>query len=283
MQNYTALSTFLPGEDILVHKEKADRNKNPHTHEFIELIFIYSGSGTHVIDGKRYSVKSGDILFVNFGKTHSFEMSEMEFVNILLRPEFMSEHLLNSENIFDVFALPQFSAIHGEYSSGASVSFSGNELLTVSGIIDTMLCEYNEKKPAYQTVLSAGLEMIFTFVIRKLKLKEEQNTKNAAALMAEYVDRHLFEKITLSDIAAHCFYNPVYFSRKFKMYFGKNLSDYVKERRLCEAARLLCDTDLTVTQIYTDCCFSDKSQFYRLFKKRFGCTPAEYRNSRGVL
>ena len=187
MQNYTALSTFLPGEDILVHKEKADRNKNPHTHEFIELIFIYSGRGTHVIDGKSYNVKRGDVLFVNFGQTHSFMQSDMEFVNILLRPELMSEHLLNSENIFDVFALPQFSAIPGEFSSGAAVSFSGSELITVSGIIDLMLCEYDEKKPAYRTVLSAGLEMIFTLVIRKLKLEKGKYTKNTSALMAEKV------------------------------------------------------------------------------------------------
>ena len=283
MQNYTAASTFRNGEDILVNKEIADRIKNTHTHEFIELIFIYSGKGVHIIDGKEYNVKKGDMLFVNFGKTHAFRMSDMEFVNILLRPEFMSERLLNSENIFDVFALPQFASISGEFSTADVVEFSGSELVTVTEIVDTMLREYNEKRPAYQTVLSGGLEIIFTMMIGKLKQNNINNTNNITSQIMDYVEKHLFEKITLSDIASSCFYNPVYFSRKFKMYFGKNLSNYLRERRLHEAARMLLETDRQITDIYTACCFSDKSQFYRLFKSRYGCTPTEYRNKRANI
>lgn len=277
MQNYTADSTFKDDEYIIVHKEKADRDKNIHTHEFIEIIFTYSGKGVQIIDGEEHIVKKGDMLFVNFGKSHAFSMSDMEFIHILLRPEFMSERLVNSENIFDVFALPQFSSIEGEFGKADLVSFSGNELNTVTELIDMMLREYTEKPPAYQTVLSGSMEIIFTLLIRKLKQNSIDNKTDMTSKIMEYVSSHLFEKITLSDIAAHCFYNPAYFSRKFKQYFGKNLSDYIRERRLFEAARMLGETTLPITYIYTACCFSDKSQFYRLFKAQFGCTPTEYR------
>ena len=88
---------------------------------------------------------------------------------------------------------------------------------------------------------------------------------------------HLFEKISLSDIAANCFYNPSYFSRKFKSFFGKNLTDFVREKRLLSAASMLRETNKSITEIAEKCGFSDKTQFYKLFRGEFGVTPTEYR------
>lgn len=279
MQNYKADEVLGVGEGVLVKKEKANRNKNLHTHEFLEIIFISSGEGTEVVDDKSYSVKRGDLLFVNFGESHSFSMSDMEFIHILLRPEFISEVLVNSENIFDVFALPQFSAIQGDFKRNGTVSFQGDELVTASSVIETMLSEYEEKKPGYRTVLHGYIQVLFTMLIRKLK-ENGKETDRAVEKISQYVEEHLRERITLSDIAYNCFYNPSYFSRKFKSVFGKNLSEYVKERRLEKAAELLASGESSVEEISALTGFSNKTVFYRAFKARYSQTPSEYRKGK---
>jgi AraC-like DNA-binding protein len=276
MQIYKADDIFECGEGILVKKETDRRDKEPHKHEFIEIIFIRSGEGIETVGGVSHTVKRGDMLFVNFGREHSFSNTGMEFIHILLRPEFISDRLISSENIFDIFSLPQFSSIDGELSPSEIVSFCGNELITVTNLIDAMLDEYEMKKKGWRTALFGYTDVLITMLVRKLK-EGEPDTDLHTARIEKYVDEHLFEKITLSDIAANCFYNPSYFSRRFKHYFGKNLSEYVNEKRLFAAARLLREGNETAAAIAQKCGFSDTSQFYRLFKSEFGCTPSEYR------
>ena len=276
MQIYKADDIFECGEGILVKKETDRRDKEPHKHEFIEIIFIRSGEGIETIGGVSYTVKRGDMLFVNFGREHSFSNTGMEFIHILLRPEFISDRLISSENILDVFSLPQFSSIDGELSQSEIVSFSGNELITVTNLIDAMLDEYEMKKKGWRTALFGYTDVLITMLLRKLKEKKP-DTFLQTTTIEKYVEEHLFDKITLSDIAANCFYNPSYFSRKFKHYFGKNLSEYITEKRLLAASRMLSEGNETAASIAQKCGFSNTSQFYRLFKAEFGCTPSEYR------
>ena len=276
MQIYKADGIFEDGEGILVKKETVRRDKAPHKHEFIEIIFIRSGEGIESVGGVSHSVKRGDMLFVNFGREHSFSSKGMEFIHILLRPEFISDKLICSENIFDVFSLPQFASIEGEFSPNEVVSFCGSELIIATNLIDAMLDEYEMKRNGWRTALCGYTEVLITMLVRKLK-ENKPDTNLMAAKIERYVEEHLFEKITLADIAANCFYNPSYFSRKFKYYFGKNLSEYVKEKRLLAAMRLLCESNESTFCIAKKCGFSDITQFYKLFKTKFGSTPSEFR------
>jgi len=276
MYIYEADKTLGEGEGILVRRDVANRNIESHLHEFIEIIFVRSGEGIESVGGVRHSVKRGDVVLVNFGREHSFTNSGMEFINVLVRPEFVSEKLINSENIFDIFSLPQFASIEGDCAQSEVVSFNGSELLTVTNLVENMLCEYETKSAGYRSALHGYVQVLFTMLVRKLKERAE-NTDLSVLKIEKYVEEHLSDKISLSDIAADCFYNPSYFSRKFKSYFGKNLTDYVREKRLLAVARLLSDTDRAAADIATECGFTDKTQFYKLFKAKFGCTPSEYR------
>ena len=278
MQSYKADEVFGKGEGICVRKERA-RNKSPHTHEFIELIYISSGEGTEVVGGVEFTVRKGDLLFINFGESHEFSKSDMNFVNILIRPEFISEVLVDSENILDIFTLPQFSAIPGEFSRECIVSFSGDELVKISDIVNTMLHEFEDKRPGYITLLHAYTQIVFTMLIRRLK-GNFNNREQITSDILNYIDEHISEKITLSDIAENCFYNPSYFSRKFKNVYGKSLIEYIKERRLDKAAEMLVSCEDTVDSVIGAVAFSGKTQFYKDFQKRFSMTPNEYRKSK---
>ena len=70
---------------------------------------------------------------------------------------------------------------------------------------------------------------------------------------------------------------PSAFSRFFKLHTGKNLSEYIVDIRLGNAARRLIDTTDTVSEICYCCGFNTLSNFNRLFRKRKGCSPTEFR------
>jgi AraC-like DNA-binding protein len=68
------------------------------------------------------------------------------------------------------------------------------------------------------------------------------------------------------------------FSRFFKQRTGKNLNEYIVDVRLGHAARLLVDTTHTVAEICYETGFNTVCNFNRLFKKRKGCNPTEFRD-----
>ena len=72
---------------------------------------------------------------------------------------------------------------------------------------------------------------------------------------------------------------PAAFSRFFRTRTGKTVSDYIIDIRLGYAARLLVDTNTSVAEICYSCGFNNISNFNRIFKKKKGCSPSEFREN----
>jgi transcriptional regulator GlxA family with amidase domain len=71
----------------------------------------------------------------------------------------------------------------------------------------------------------------------------------------------------------------VSFSRFFRSRTGITFMDSLLEMRLGHASRLLIDTTQSVAEVAYNCGFNNISNFNRLFKKKKGCTPKEFRES----
>ena len=92
-----------------------------------------------------------------------------------------------------------------------------------------------------------------------------------------YIDDHYRDEIMLEQLAALVSMSPSAFSRYFKLHTGKSLSEYIIDVRLGHAARKLVDTTDSVSEICWTTGFNTLSNFNRLFRKRKGCTPKEFR------
>ena len=92
-----------------------------------------------------------------------------------------------------------------------------------------------------------------------------------------YINLHYTEEIRLSQLAELTDMTPVSFSRFFKLRTGKSLSDYIIDIRLGHATRQLVDSTKTVAEICYECGFNNLSNFNRIFKKKKGCSPKEFR------
>ena len=93
----------------------------------------------------------------------------------------------------------------------------------------------------------------------------------------KYIDGHLDESITLETLAERVFLSPFYFHKLFSAIVGKPLAAYIRDRRVLQACKQLCDTEKTVLDIALDCGFHSPPSFSRTFKELQGVSPSEYR------
>jgi len=286
MYKFEKTQFLNPQENIRLEKKVSysGAEQHEHIHDFVELVYIMEGSSIQRIDGMEFKASKGDMLFINYNQVHSYEVeNDLTYVDILLTPSFMSEELLNVENIFEIFSISLFKEfVYTESENIQLVHFNGVDAIEIETIINDMMAEFSGKKTGYISILSGYMRVLFSKLLRRLKGNDSENVKymtNITPDVMEYIDNHCYEKISLSQIAQKCFYTPSYFSHAFKKYCGKSLSEYVKKKRITYAMELLDTTDYTVSQISEMVGYNDKTFFYKVFKEAVGKSPKEYRNS----
>jgi AraC family transcriptional regulator len=97
--------------------------------------------------------------------------------------------------------------------------------------------------------------------------------------VADYLEEHLDENVSLTTVAELARLSPFHFSRAFKQSFGMPPHRYLVARRLERAKMLLADTDTSVTNIAMAVGYLDTSSFTTAFRKHTGLTPTSYRRS----
>jgi len=98
-----------------------------------------------------------------------------------------------------------------------------------------------------------------------------------------FIRENLTRKISLGEISKIAGLSAPYFSTIFKEEMGENLSSYVNRQRVEKASKLLLETDLTLSEIATSCCFQDQSWFSKIFKSFTGISPGKYRRQGGPV
>ena len=282
MKKYLTKDYIETGSSIHVFRsDKREVTEPEHTHDFIEIIYIAEGSCVHTINGVSYNVKRGDMLFINYGSTHSFVGNEkFSYVNVCFSPEMLGDKIITRDNAFSLLCFTAFDEMRSE-SDGGVISFSGNERKEIENIFEYMLREKKEGLPSWSKVLENYLNIIVTKMLRKTHGSLEIHNMNTVwEELSEYIDKNLGDELSLSSLAGKCFYNPSYFSRMFKEKFGVSLVEYVARKRLDYAMELLSESELSVDEISEKAGFSDRSKFYYAFSKYIGGTPTDYRKQK---
>lgn len=110
---------------------------------------------------------------------------------------------------------------------------------------------------------------------------EFKNTKTnpVIAKVRLYVEKNLSTDVSLEAASAAAHVNPYYLSKLFKDETGENFIDFVTALRLEKARSLLTGSELSIKEISHETGYSDQNYFSKLFRRKFGITPTEYRNS----
>lgn len=101
----------------------------------------------------------------------------------------------------------------------------------------------------------------------------------AVQKMQKYIEVHLEEKITLKELAKVAEYSPWHATRIFKELTGKSPFEYIRGRRLTQAALVLREGEQKILDVAFDFVFDSHEGFTRAFSKEFGISPKRYRQT----
>lgn len=282
MKEYKKELMISGEENIRLQDITQKQTEHTHIHDFFEIVYIAKGNGIHYIDGEEYRVSHGDLIFISRGQSHEFEIFEgIRMINILIAPEFISRELTGEDSILMLFKhsmAAEFSDV--QVPPRQCVSFKGDGLFEIDALINLMLREHEEKNIGYRSVLQGGVKILFAKILRYLSYSEQGKSLEGNIVIEDvlrYVDENLSKKISLAELAAKSFYNPIYFSSLIKKHCGKSFSTYIREKRMSLAASLLKSTERSIDDIIKEAGYGDRKLFYSHFSETYGVTPGDYR------
>ena len=271
---------YVLNNDYEINKVKLQAVEAEHTHRFVELVYTISGKGLHMVDGKEYHVKSGDMLVVNYHCKHTvYPLESLNYVDIMLKPEYVNETLKDTEDIFLLLQLSDFSDFAGGIiKENLLLSFDGEEKQKIEFLLSWTFEEQNSASPAGKLVIRSALSMLLSLVFRKMS-EQSRATPTIDDRLLAYMDRNCGERLLINEIAALCGYSTEHFSRLFKKYTGKLPLEYFSECRIKKAKGLLLNTDKPIEDIISECGFSNRTAFFKKFYAAEGVTPLQFRKN----
>ncbi|ADQ40456.1 transcriptional regulator, AraC family [Caldicellulosiruptor acetigenus I77R1B] len=98
----------------------------------------------------------------------------------------------------------------------------------------------------------------------------------------EYIKNHYMEEITLDDLAKMVYLSPTYLSYLFKKQLGVTFKEYLINIRLKKSKELIETTDLPIGEISKMVGIEDQNYFSRLFKRKYGVSPMNYKKDKYI-
>ena len=112
-------------------------------------------------------------------------------------------------------------------------------------------------------------------------IEKQENFSEDIDKILLYIEENLYDNITLESIADQFSFNSAYFSRFFKKKTGKRFIDFVTERKMEEAKKMLRYSDEKIVFIAQKLNYISMPHFLKIFRKYVGMTPTEYRRRSG--
>ncbi|MDO4283910.1 MAG: AraC family transcriptional regulator [Eubacteriales bacterium] len=254
-------------------------NEMHHMHEATEILLIECGSADYFVDGQKYSVEAGDILVIGSRCHHMRRLRELPFqrYGVTIKPSYCSSLKLDGDlsGIFQTPSLQEFETRFKRVDRGVF-----DEIIH---LVNYLYGERETERP-YRALLERSiLTEIAVLLYRQSGRKGGERPLSAMQeQMAEvraYIDSHYREPLSLQELSERFFLHPVTISKEFRRCFGQNLMHYLHNVRICEAVRLLENTQDSVTVIAGQVGYENVNTFLRQFRGFMETTPQQYRRN----
>jgi AraC family transcriptional activator of pobA len=251
-----------------------DPVREPHRHDYHELIWVSEGTGEHLIDGEPVPVQPGTVMLIGRGQVHVFKRAE-RLVGAVLR---FGDELLTGEA---GRAAPGWM-LAGR--GGRTICVPASEADRLEATLDAIAAESVRPPDPYSAELERHL--IATVLLWVERWYDASRIESRDTDDAEVQLHRRFAGLLETEFAQHheaAYYAdalavpPAALSRALTQVTGRGTKDLILDRVMLEAARLLRFTDLTVGEVSFEAGYTDPFYFSRAFKRRFGEAPQTYR------
>lgn len=268
----------------------ADRHKSEfsypvHNHDVFELNFVENAAGVKRIVGDSNEV-IGDydlVLITNPTLEHAWEQHECKSNDIReITIQFNFGAGITEADYF--FGKTPFESIrHMMKEAQKGMAFPMSSIMKVyerlsglSQITDRFTALMEFLNILHTLSLCTGARTLATTSYAKVNIEDDSRR---ILRVKKYISDNYMYELRLKSLADLANMSESAFCRFFKLHTGRRLSDYIIDIRLGYATRLLIDTTETIAEISFKCGYNNMSNFNRIFKRKKGCSPTEFRNS----
>ncbi|WP_167859076.1 AraC family transcriptional regulator [Paenibacillus cymbidii] len=266
-----------------------------HDHDFPEVICVLRGRGTQYIDGCSFQAEEQEIYLIPVGLTHVFRpetnqtgTSRLEVRNVIFRREWlerMAGDWMDSE-VRDVIHWMLGKPAHDGKTRPPWICIKdrrGDIVRRTERMRE--LCRMQHRFG--RTVLAAETLELLTLVcqatdagnLQQAEWPNETGGDASQSKLAAIIAALPLHALSLKEAAVQAGMSERHLSRLFLRQFGTTFNKYAQKVRLDASMRLLKETEADIAAIVHAVGLQDVDHFYRLFKRRTGLTPGQYRKA----
>ena len=263
---------YLLDDFRLFHlNEKQKGQIDYHYHDFYKLFILKSGNGAYSIDGHRYTLTDGDLVFIGKQQIHRPEFDAdfpYERIIIYIDPDFLDGHSGDDCDFKKIF----------DGTWGHVLRLSETQRKIIFELIGLLEDELENDHYGRAVMSNAILMQLLLRIARDLQSIDIQTVKSVDVLnkrtleILKYIEEHITEDLTIDSLAENFYISKYHMMRSFKEEIGQSIHNYITERRLLYAKSLI-HQGVGATESCYQAGFKSYSSFTRAYGKRFGTTP----------
>ena len=245
----------------------------PHTSKREKLqsylcFMVEDGEGELVYEGKKYELRSGDVVFIDCRKAyrHSTGMNPNAGLWSLRWCHFYG---------------PSMPAVYAKYCErGGQPVIRGADVNQYVTLLTDIYTSASSSDYIRDMRINGKLNDLLTLLMESSWHREAHTNapkKMEISRVKSFLDEHYEEKLSLESVASHFFIDKHYLARLFKEQYGVTLVTYLQQVRITHAKRMLRFTDKSIEEIGLECGIGELNYFSRVFKKLEGVSPSEFR------
>lgn len=255
-----------------------------HWHYFMEIVYVTEGSIVTVCNGKSHTMKPGDLMIITPQTIHAFNRTNEPYAKYLVL-KFDLNKLSDTESY-----MPKFNALFlaaGKQPDLPTLfSQADFEDFSLLDLFQSCILETKEKQYGYDSYIKCEISMLLLKILRKWRncgfcpetdVLSSSDDEYTIHTILEYIDRHSDEAILVEDLAAMCNMSYSYFAKTFRRLYGQSCKQYIEFIRLSKVENYLMFTNYDLNYISNETGFSDCSHLIRVFKRKHGTTPKQFR------
>jgi AraC-like DNA-binding protein len=257
-----------------------------HSHDFLVLAYYERGGGSLRIGERQWRVRSGDAYVIAPGEVLSAGddpggLAKAEGWAVYFPPEGLGPQAPDALLAWRAHPL-LFPFARGAASGAQRLTVPPSDRRTWSLHFAAVERELRERRDGYEeaavarlTLLLVDVSRLAADVIGDLKLQDEP-------LLAEvfgFIESRYHERISLRDVASAVNLSPAHLTTTVRRKTGRTVQEWIAERRMAQARRLLVETDVTVEEVGGMVGYADPVYFVRSFRRAHGITPLRWRRA----